>query len=563
MPAAAAAIPSPEPLSGLTLEQYAGITAALADEHALDAALGNEGLTADDWPAADAAWKERLAGDGAEGPLFAAFRARRGEAEDWIGRGVKPLDDDLGGWLAFLQAFARHAAPFELLAGAGLRLSDVARLTRRWARRMDADEALRKKAAELVKKGPGPMPAVTVGTSELKPFPWSKAKAGKAPVAPAAPLPAAAGEDVMTLAAWAEITAELGEPGADRERVMARRGLTARHLPAITSAWQERLASSLILDQDFRRLTAHHRARLRGSRGNPELPVSRPGPRLAEALPMDLPPAARLRLAGTSLLLDAGVPRGPALPFQDGAAPPEIAEGNAEASVPVPRNLGGTALALDAPVGPATPFAAAEAAAPPQAKKLAGTALALDGPIAPALPFVEGEAPPEVAVAAAPAAVPAAPSPPKNLAGTALALDAPRGPALPFAPDPPPGPPPPARPAPGVEPPALAAPSLPPLPVVPRSALLAATALLLPEPAAASAPPAPPLTLEQHASLCVELAAAPGRTAEILQRYRVTAAQKEQTEAALREAFARDPAQREAWNRAYATYRDWLTAPPR
>ncbi|MFT3768967.1 MAG: hypothetical protein QM820_26300 [Minicystis sp.] len=256
------------------------------------------------------------------------------------------------------------------------------------------------------------------------------------------------------------------------------------------------------------------------------------------------------------------------------------------------------------PRGPALPFEGAEVSEPASKKPLAGTALALDLPAGPALPFVEGEAPPEVAEAAPREE----PSPAKKLGATALAVDVPRGPALPFAapadaevkpaevesptktkrfaklslgmelprdlfagmpqPTAAPGAPivgaqtnSPAAPDPG--PPSAVAPQSASAPAslltpAPPSAL-AATSVLAPAPAE----PAAPLTLEQHASLCVELAATPERAAEIFARYRVTPAQKEQTEAYFRDRFAREPALREAWNRAYATYRDWLAAQPR
>ena len=113
----------------------------------------------------------RLAADTATGPLFVAFAEKRAEAEDWFARPVAPLNDELRTWIAFLGAYGKHPAPFEMLARFGLRLSDLARLSRRWARRFEDDEALRKRAAEIMKAGPGPLPAITTGACELRPFP--------------------------------------------------------------------------------------------------------------------------------------------------------------------------------------------------------------------------------------------------------------------------------------------------------------------------------------------------------------------------------------------------------
>jgi hypothetical protein len=145
---------------------------------------------------------------------------------------------------------------------------------------------------------------------------------------------------------------------------------------------------------------------------------------------------------------------------------------------------------------------------------LAGTALAIEVPGKAALPFAES----------APAAPPPAPPPPESLppvlpknklAGTALAVDVPRGPALPF----------PAPPAP-------------------------------PPPEAA---PAPALTLEQHASLACEIAEEPTQALEALGRYHLTAEAKRAADQHYAERFAQDPAAREAWERAYQTYRAfWL-----
>src|SRR5690242_6232229 len=140
---------SVEAVEELTVEQYAGIMAALDEELPAEAVLANEGLDAAGWKQADAAWKAKLAADGAEGPTFVVFRKKRGEAEDFLTREVKPIDSDLAGWLGFLRAWSAHPAPFELLSKQGLRMNDVARLQRRWAKRLAEDKELAKKAAEI------------------------------------------------------------------------------------------------------------------------------------------------------------------------------------------------------------------------------------------------------------------------------------------------------------------------------------------------------------------------------------------------------------------------------
>jgi hypothetical protein len=75
-------------------------------------------------------------------------------------------------------------------------------------------------------------------------------------------------------------------------------------------------------------------------------------------------------------------------------------------------------------------------------------------------------------------------------------------------------------------------------------------------------PGAPRLTLEQYASLVVELAVAPARVAETLRRYGLTAADKEAHDATWRARLA-DDRERAAFERACATYRAWLEASTR
>jgi hypothetical protein len=75
--------------------------------------------------------------------------------------------------------------------------------------------------------------------------------------------------------------------------------------------------------------------------------------------------------------------------------------------------------------------------------------------------------------------------------------------------------------------------------------------------AASPASAATRLSLEQYASLVVELAAAPARAAETLNRYGLSAADKEALDAAWRARLA-DARERAAFAQACATYRAWL-----
>ncbi|WP_437482585.1 hypothetical protein WME75_41145 [Sorangium sp. So ce1014] len=66
------------------------------------------------------------------------------------------------------------------------------------------------------------------------------------------------------------------------------------------------------------------------------------------------------------------------------------------------------------------------------------------------------------------------------------------------------------------------------------------------------------LSLEQHASMCAEIAIAPRNTAEILTRYGLTEATRPEVDEHWRARIAAEPGMGEAWQRAYVLYRDWL-----
>ncbi len=76
-------------------------------------------------------------------------------------------------------------------------------------------------------------------------------------------------------------------------------------------------------------------------------------------------------------------------------------------------------------------------------------------------------------------------------------------------------------------------------------------------------PPLPPpaaqrLTLEQYASLCVEIALAPAREIETLARYRITPREKVLNDEWYRERIAASPEVRAAWERSFQSYKAWL-----
>ena len=383
--------------SDLTVEQYAGISAALADGYPLDAVLENEDLALKAWPDADTAWKQKLVADPT---TFESYRARLGEAEDWLGRKVAPLDDDLAAWLGFLGAYGKHTAPFDLLGGLGLGMNDLGRLQRRWDKRLKADQELAKQAEELAKKKPSAVPKVSAAKGVLKPFPWSKRRA---------PIKASPPEVIR------------------------------REAPAPAPALAPAPVFAFAPHPDLLPLAAPIAALIAPPIADPALP------------------RAPSKLAGTALAVNA--PLGPALPFGRGIAPKEIAEGSPDEPQPKRSALGGTALALDVPRGPALPFVAPVKAA--KRKKLGELKFGMEIP--------------------------------ENLPSA-------------------------------------------------RSAYT------------------PPLTIEQHGSLAVELGFAPEKTAETLARYHLTVEARAQLDAHYREKIAGSAETRAAWDRAYQSYTTWLAA---
>jgi hypothetical protein len=154
----------------VTIEQYAGIEAARAEGHPLDAILRQEGVELEHWYDIDLAFKRAITADP---QLLAMFRKKRSEAEDHLWRRVTPLDDDLAAWMGFV-AHVGASNTHEVLESHGLKHGDLARLTRRWQRRLDGDEDLRRHAAELTKEAPPAPATISAAPAALRPFPWTK-----------------------------------------------------------------------------------------------------------------------------------------------------------------------------------------------------------------------------------------------------------------------------------------------------------------------------------------------------------------------------------------------------
>jgi hypothetical protein len=460
----------PPAIEGVALEQYAGVSAAIIEGFPLPVVLESEGLDAGAWPRVSLRWSQRLAKDGAGGPLAAAYRDTLAFARGWLGRRVAPLDDDLAAWLSFLNAWSAHPAPFDLLDELDLLPSDVSRIQGAWAQRIEKDEELRKQALQIAKKRPSAVPKVTVTKAELRPFPWTKKQAATVdePVLVKPKLSSSFIGDAFGLERYAALHAEIGlakKGGA--AAVLAKQALDEAGFAALEARWKGRFAADPTLAQDFRRLVRYYEAKLKAGAQKGERAPAMAAPVIVAGETVTPPRAV---LVGTALAVDA--PRGPALPFVEGAAPtPGIAAplpGQGEAESRPPAKLGGTALAVDVPQ----------------------TAV---------LPFVEEAARQR-----------------KKFGKMSLDLSAARD---------------------SVEAKKAEAASGPP-------------------PSAA----APALTLEQHASMTVEIAMAPDKAMEVLARYGLTAEGKRAVDGYWREKVAGDAGVREAWERAYRAYWEWVVA---
>ncbi len=496
----------PAPILGVSMEHYAGVNAAMLEGFGLPEILKSEGLDAQRWSRASAGWNGRLIASGPSGPLQARYRDAVAFAQGWLGRRVDPLDVDLEAWLGFLGAFSAHAAPFDLLKDLGLSPADLSRVQGAWTQKIEADEALRKETVAIALKQPKAIPRVTVTRAILRPFPWSHRT--------------------------------VTEPGTASDTRAPFDDALGRYAALVAS-----------LDR------------------RPDAP--------AQPIVAPEPPSLRASTtvgAGTSLALD--LPCGPALPFVAGDAPRAVTDSSAS-NAPIsraPASLGGTALALDLPRGPALPFAPdaplTQTAALPAARDpmsvrapahLEGTAPLLDLSSKPVLPF-DPHATPSSLVSTPSSPNSAGPRAAAGLGGTAPAVDIPRGPALPFervearAPVP------------------LLDTAPPAVPSAPRSkrnklaelslGLAIPRDMLPPSRSAGAREPeakAPPLTLEQHASLCAELAFAPDQAGETLRRYQLTVDGKTALDQHYREKVGASVELRAAWNRAYQSYGEWLS----
>lgn len=167
---------------GLTLEQFAGVSAALADGINLDEVLAQEQIDAAAWPEAERLWRQCIA-ESADLQLDHA-NVRR-VAEDCLARALAPLDTDPAAWVGLLSALSAGRSR-EILPRLGLNLSDIGRLGRLWRSKAEQQPEV----AKQLESGEGTLPEkIAFGSPVLRPFPWTPARA------PSEPPPASSSEE--------------------------------------------------------------------------------------------------------------------------------------------------------------------------------------------------------------------------------------------------------------------------------------------------------------------------------------------------------------------------------
>ena len=270
-----------------------------------------------------------------EPPTLAAYEQELATAQDRLDREVTPLRTDLAAWLAFLDAYAAHPKPFEMLQASTLGMNDIARLGRAWDRRMKQDPSIEKRIAEL-RKGPAlELPAITVKPAVLKP------SSGAAKIELPADLPTEpAPKPAMTADLGMEIMPaicaleELSPPDL-LERLRGYGINSPEERAHRHQRWAQEFSRDPSLKRTLRVLVEHRKqmfgARMATRSTTPEkqtsrpatMPVKAPSVRVIEASPPNMSPplpsvkVAPPALAGTMLPLEA--PKREALPFKPGS----------------------------------------------------------------------------------------------------------------------------------------------------------------------------------------------------------------------------------------------------
>ncbi|AUX42703.1 uncharacterized protein SOCE26_041360 [Sorangium cellulosum] len=405
----------------------------------------------------------------------------------------------------------------------------------------------------------------------------------------------------LTLERYAEIMAHVRHfPRARSPEVLERLGLTEARWEDIVLAWTDALAAESALEEEAlsRRFgTAFVATAARLKKEQPALPSlgllpeerasapaagagavegERGGEGEREALPTAAPAPTAPRIERPSYAIAAA--QSPPTAAAPGVAVPPVvppAVVSPPAAAPAPAVVSPPAAAPGAAVPPVVPPAMVPPAIvrPPvdpsavpvgmrQFSSIQQTHPVADAGKGAALPFETpspGAPPPVAERAASPAEAAAGPRRAAPVGretediSSVMANLRQQGTVLPFAPS--------AKPAqPARAPETVQAPRAPETAQAPRAPETARPPQGPPAaaPAGSAGPSSPTLSLEQYASLCVELTLHPGRVEETLKRYRINEEQRAKLDAYWQARIAGDPGVASAWKRAYVFYRDWL-----
>jgi hypothetical protein len=284
-----------DPIRGVPLVQVAAVHAAVAEGFVLDAVLDVEGLPKTGWFEAEASWKRRLV---EEPEVFSVYSEELRIQQNRLGRRVTPIDDDVAEWVAFLRLYGDHPVPFDYLVGLGLELPDLARLSRSWSERFEADKRLAKKAAKIAAKlatradegqlidlapiavHARSLIASSVAGTFVVPAMPSTAQADNDDEQPGAPAlgldryaalcaELAAADAIAAKARTASKNAAGRNRAAARAIILDRFDLDEEAAEAIGCAWDSRLDSDAELRADFRALCRHYAGGIARRGGDP------------------------------------------------------------------------------------------------------------------------------------------------------------------------------------------------------------------------------------------------------------------------------------------------------
>jgi hypothetical protein len=142
----------PAPIS---FEDYALVSAGLADGLELSQLLDHCGLDGMSWLEGERHWREKVAADSdnLEG-LGDELVAEQMRARQLWNRPIPPLDEALDDWIHFQRQLVEQPDPLAYLDELRILPSDLARLADRWQQRMHDDRSLLERLAAILNEPP-------------------------------------------------------------------------------------------------------------------------------------------------------------------------------------------------------------------------------------------------------------------------------------------------------------------------------------------------------------------------------------------------------------------------